>query len=224
MKTPQAMMIAFAVLLRAQPSPAVDGEMILNGDFENHTYGTGCWSLPTAEFNSAVSNATSFGDGFAIGLMVGEVCAPAPPSGTTQLGIHKYYDLYQGRDVADAFSLDLSSPIVAGELYKIEFYAWPNLDDNYQIDIGQVEIGISTSPTSFGTLVFTGMPSPPEQGWTLFSSTFSAPIAANYLTVRAEYGGIGFRVITHIDNFSLIPAGPTSTDVNTWGKIKGLYR
>src|SRR4030095_7635694 len=125
----------------------VDGEMILNGDFENHTFGTVCWWLSNAEFNSGVSSVTAFGDMDLINLMSHDACdGLPPPSGATKLGIGKYEKLLGGY-LTSAFSFDLSSPIVAGEQYKIEFYAYPdNVYDYY--DVGQVEIGISTSPTS----------------------------------------------------------------------------
>jgi hypothetical protein len=173
-------------------------------------------------------SATAFGDADGIYLMVHEDCGePLPQSGATQLGIAKYDNWpNEGGVVASAFSFDLSSPIVAGEMYELEFYAYPMHVYTDFYDVGYVEIGISTSPTSFGTLVFTGMPEWPENGWTLLSTTFSAPIAATYLTVRAEYGAAAGSepVSTQIDNFSLAPAGPTSTDTNTWGRIKSIYR
>ena len=70
MKTTQAMMITFAVLLHAQPSPAVDGEMILNGDFENHTFSPECWfNISNLTFNLGMANATAFGNVESIDVM-----------------------------------------------------------------------------------------------------------------------------------------------------------
>jgi hypothetical protein len=190
--------------------------MILNGDFENHTFGPGChFNLSNDNFNLGVSSATAFGDAQEIDLMADGTCSYGlpPQSGETKLGIHR-----QGAgQPVDAFSFDLSAPIVAGEPYKIEFYAHAELD--FDPDIGDVEIGISTSPTSFGTLVFSGTPL--TTGWTLLSATFLAPIAASHLTVRVQDGVDAW---VHIDNFSLVPDGVISTDENTWGRIKTIYR
>ena len=45
--------------------------------------------------------------------------------------------------------------------------------------------------------------------------------AATYLTVRVQDGVDAW---VHIDNFSLVPDGIVSTDENTWGRIKSIYR
>jgi hypothetical protein len=201
----------------AAPTPAVGGEMILNGDFENHTFGAGChFNLPNASFNLGMSSATAFGDAEEIDVMADGTCdwGNPPQSGATKLGMSRQGPVEPG----DAFSFDLSTSIVSGELYEIEFYAHAVLDV-FAPDIGDVEIGISTSNTSFGTLVFSGTPSP--SGWTLLSTTFLAPIDASYLTVRVQEGVDAW---VHIDNFSLVPDSVISTDENTWGRIKSIYR
>lgn len=190
--------------------------MILNGDFENHSFGPVCYWLPNAEFNAGVSNVTGFGEA-EIGLMSDETCFYLPPqSGATNLEIAIYSPFPYGGSEASMFSFDLSSPIVAGELYRIEFYAFTEVDYEYSLGGGGVNIGISASPTGPGTTVFTGWPpSELESGWTLLSTTFVAPIAANYLTVAPQWGDGGLQHLIHIDNFSLV-ADEVSPDPYTW--------
>jgi hypothetical protein len=97
----------------AQPSPAVGGEMILNGDFENHTFGTGChFNLTNASFNLGMSSATAFGDAEEIDVMADGTCdwGNPPQSGATKLGMSRQGPSLRG----DAFSFDLSTSIVSG--------------------------------------------------------------------------------------------------------------
>ena len=154
-----AMALVMAPSLHAQ-------NLIINGDFEINTASECDFNLDNIEFNATVSNATAFGTAEEIDVMTAaDGCGfgSPPQSGDTKLAIHSQSP--GGR--FDAFSLDLSSPIVAGNTYTLVFYAEPVFD--FSPDAGAVEVGLSNNPTDFGTLVFTATysrcehPKPPYQ-------------------------------------------------------------
>ena len=64
-------------------------------------------------------------------------------------------------------------------------------------------IGVSPSPTAFGTLIFTGSPTS-STAWTQFGTTFSAPVSGSYITVQ----NVNIGDYSFVDNFSL--SGSTS--------------
>src|SRR5690606_23420362 len=97
-------------------------------------------------------------------------------------------------DLRDAFSFDLSAPMVAGREYTVEF--WASRVDFFP---GTLEIGISDSATDFGTLVYT-TPSITVSQYSLFSHTFTATMDAAYLTGRSGSDPDSFVVV---DAFSL---------------------
>jgi hypothetical protein len=209
---------------------ASGGEMLLNGDFEDHSFDPGChFHLTNAEFVLGVANVVAFGDGENFGVMVNEPCLDElePQSGSTKVSITSYDDLYEGLN-ADAFGFELATPVVAGERYSIQFYAQEYYDPNEpgsDYGFGEVEIGVSTSPFSFGTLVFSAWQiswDPSE--WVHFSATFEAPVTASYLTVRAGYDAEFNSVRIQLDNFSLVGEGSVAVEGNSWGRIKSLFR
>ena len=73
--------------------------------------------------------------------------------------------------------------------------------------IGTVEIGVSSSATDFGTLVFSGKATS-TTAWTALGTTFAAPFAADYFTVRVapepepEPAPSGYAFV---DNFTPAP-------------------
>jgi hypothetical protein len=171
--------------------------LILNGDFENNGASSSQYNLSNAMFNSLVYNATAFGTGNEIDLMTTDSTYGLPPeSGLWKAAIHKAGYPYYGTD--DAFSFTLSSPALAGQQYALSFYAQIVVTADNPGD-GAVEVGLSASPTAFGTLVFAGTPA--TNGWTHLTATLGAPLNALYLTVQVDPGADPTWV--HIDNFSL---------------------
>jgi hypothetical protein len=180
-------LLAFCVV-----SPA--SNLILNGDFENNTAGTTQFNLSNAAFNGFMPNVTAFGTAQEIDIITGTDFGIAPESGNWKLGIHT-----QTGGPYDAFSMTLSSPMVAGNTYSLQFFA--ALESGLVADI---EIGVSNSPTSFGTQIFTGIPTS-STAWTQFNTTFTAPISGSYITVE----NLNLGDYSFVDNFSL--SGNTST-------------
>ncbi len=171
--------------------------LILNGDFENNGATASLYNLSNDLFNSLVYNATAFGNGQEIDLMTTDTTYGLPPeSGLWKVAIHKAGYPNSGTD--DAFSFTLSAPVLPGQQYALSFYGQlvPTVDNPGN---GPVQIGLSSSPTNFGTLVFTGTPA--TDAWTHLVGTFTAPLNAGYLTVQIDPGAI--PTWAHIDNFSL---------------------
>jgi len=182
---------AVALLAFCMVSPAAN--LFLNGDFENNTAGTTQFNLSNAAFNSLMADTTAFGTAQEIDIITGTDFGIAPESGNWKLGIHT-----QTGGAFDAFSMTLSSSLVSGNSYSLQFFGalFPGLTST-------IAIGVSTSPTDFGTLVFTGSPTS-STAWTQFNTTFSAPVSGSYITVE----NVNIGDYSFVDNFSL--AGSTS--------------
>ncbi len=171
------------------------GNLVINGDFESYGGGTCDSNLPNVTFTSLMANSTAFGPAEEIDVYTDPPCYGQPAiSGSRKAGIHSQ----QKAILVDAFSLDLSSPVVAGDTYTLHFWAEAEL----YFDLGSVLVGISNSATSFGTLVYTANLTLAGT-WESFSSTFTAPVDGSYLTIQS-----GNSVAwTHIDAFSLVGEG-----------------
>lgn len=187
-------LLCVVILLGAKSTQAAS--IILNGDFENNSASVTAFNLTNADFNATVADATAFGTAEEIDLVTGTDFGIAPQSGDWKLGLAT-----QGGGLFDAFSLSLSSGVVSGTSYDLEFYG--ALEDLFGSATGPIEIGLSSSSTAFGTLIFSGTPTSADS-WTLFSSTFIAPVSGSFLTVRT---GSVLDEYAFVDNFSLEASG-----------------
>jgi hypothetical protein len=98
----------------------------------------------------------------------------------------------------DAFSLQLSSPLIVGQSYSLIFYdrtcsGWPAGSP--------IKIGVSSVNYSFGSLVYTAPTPVNDSGWTQRTCTFISPISALYITVTCD-GVTSTAPWTQVDNFS----------------------
>ncbi len=177
--------------------PAI-GQTILNGDFEINTAGSTQINLLNSDYNSYMANSTGFGDWNGGGpgggnldiIDVGNMC------GFAQSG--DWFVALTGGGT-DAFSLELSAPLVAGNSYTLTFY------DRTCSDFPQgqpIEIGVSNSNDLFGTSVYTAPVPVQNVGWTQRTATFVAPTNAMYLTVRCNGANNGGDW-TQVDHFEL---------------------
>ena len=177
-------------------TPLVPGpNLIVNGDFEDHT-GLPCQdNLSNDSFNLVVANATAFGGAQEIDVYSDPAgCYGLPAiSGSTKVALHSR----RSTGGVDAFSFDLSAAVTSGASYTLSF--WVQTVTDFDPQIPDVEVGLSNSPTSFGALVYTATPPTPDQ-WRHFSTTFVAPVDATWLTVRVGQGG-GWD---HVDGFTLL--------------------
>ncbi len=186
-------------LARGGGTSAAGGILLLNGDFETYAGGSCDSNLPNATFTALMANATGFGGAEEIDVYANPPCYGLPAvSGQWKVAIHRQDPSFGG--LSDAFSLDLATPVIAGNSYTVSF--WAESVGAFASDLGMVQIGVSGSSAAFGTLVFTGT-STVLDTWEQFTSTFVAPINASYLTVNQDQT----NAWSHIDAFSLVEAG-----------------
>src|SRR5262249_21348099 len=109
----------------------------------------------------------------------------------------------------DAFSLNLSSALVAGATYNLQYFAAAAINFN-----GQVDIGISSSSTDFGSLLFTDAAF--GNAWVQLNHSFVAPIGASFLTVRSSIDLQTSEAFSFVDNFSLTPRSIVPEPSSLW--------
>jgi len=192
MKTKSMFLLGVVIWLSSGTASLHAIQTLLNGDFENNSAGGTTFNMTNATFNATMSDMTAFGGSEEIDLVTGTDFGIAPQSGDWKLGLHQ-----RTNDPAnvDAFSFDLSSSIVSGYAYDLQFYT-AGLDGKA---LGAVEIGLSSSATDFGTLIFSGTAASAD-AWTQFDYNFVASINADFLTVRVD---TLTDMYAFVDNFSL---------------------
>lgn len=214
MKTVPIVITASAITFACVPF-AYGQNLILNGSFEDNTASDTVFNMTNAQFNTTVANATAFGDAEEIDLILGTGgFGLAPIDGDWKLAIHR-----QTTGLTDAFSFDLMDSIVAGTTYRLEF--WAHAVTAFDPGTEPIQVGISTSASSFGTLVFTtGQLS--VGSWTQYIADFAAPIDADFLTVQNSPGTATWA---HIDAFSLtVVPSPSALLVLALGGMIGRTR
>jgi hypothetical protein len=195
-------------------APALGQNLILNGSFEGNTALDTIFNMSNGLFNVTVLDATGFGDAEEIDLMKGAPFGLSPVDGDWKLGIHRQSVGGPG----DAFAFHLSEPIVAGTAYTVSFAAHAEI--SFDPGVGPVEIGVSTSATAFGTLVYTsGLLT--TTVWSSFSGDFVAPMDAAYLTVRPSASQ---ETWAHVDKFSLTVVPAPAAGVIAGGALLVLRR
>lgn len=169
-------------------------QTILNGSFESNTAGADLINLSNASFNSIVQNSVAFGSYGDMDLITSSTYCGGPTSGN-------WYVALTGSGT-DAFSMKLSAPLTAGAVYSLTFSDHA-CGSPYSIGPCPVQIGVSATPNSFGTAVYTA-PTPVLGAWTARSTQFTAPLSAQYITVQL-FGG-ALQNWTQVDNFVLSAA------------------
>ncbi len=152
-------------------SPLVMSQTIINGDFEINTAGFDQINMTNAAFTATMSNAEAFGSTPNMDIITSNTYCGFPQNGN-------WHVAFTGGGT-DAISLDLSSPLVAGNTYAISYYdrgcsSFPTFPS---------QIGVSNSSNTVGTIVYTSPAIPQSGNWNQRSFTFVAPFAANYITV-----------------------------------------
>src|SRR5215831_1415240 len=140
--------VAACIALAWAIGSANAANIVLNGDFENNSAGTTHFNLSDSAFNVFMSNAIAFGTAQEIDIVTSTDFGIAPESGNWKLGIHT-----QSSGANDAFSLTFSTPLVVGNTYSLQFFA-----AQYTGHVADISVGLSNSATSFGTQIFTGVP------------------------------------------------------------------
>ncbi|MCA8948387.1 MAG: hypothetical protein KDE27_02725 [Planctomycetes bacterium] len=184
--------------------------LVVDGDLELHSAGTGCtYNNSNSAFNAFYANVHSFGTSGGIDIMAGACYGIAPHSGATKLAL-AWNNVASGDK--DAMALDLSAPLSPGAVYQLSFQA-----EELPFGPGQqpFEIGLSTASNTFGTLVYSA--NTPPTAWSQHSIVLTAPFAATHLTVRCPQGQ---DVWIAFDSF-VLTAGSTPATNTTLGATCG---
>ena len=186
-----------ATLLMASGTAIANANIILNGDFENNnaTAGVSQYNLTNAEFSALVHDTTAFGSSGELDFYTsGSGYEPDPQSGSWEVRLHS-----NGVDMVDAFSLWLSSPVLAGASYALRFHVAGDLGMNPVAPLS-IKVGLSNDAQAFGTLLYTSSGVFGTGGaWNQYNTSFVAPHAASFLTVQNG------SVSAVVDNFTLVP-------------------
>ncbi len=177
----------------------------LNGSFEINTSSPCNYNLSNATFTATVSFTVAYGGGGELDIMgPGAGC----PYGTPECGNWHIGMAYPSAGSPDAFTMELSAPLVAGNTYTMSF--WDKGDGTYPPAM-PIQIGVSTVPGATGTPVYTG-PVPTINVWNQRIFTFVAPNNGMYISVETT----GWRW-THVDDFVLGTVGNMVAPGNVLG-------
>lgn len=168
----------------------VSGQSFLNGNFEINTVPAfSCaYNLDNATFNSMISNTIGYGGGGEL-----DIIHTSCTYGTAQNG--NWYVAMAYPSMGDAFTMQLSSPLVAGNTYYMCYYDTGADVSGCCPPTASVQIGVSTSSIAQGTVVYTS-PVPAINSWNQRSFSFVAPNNGQFISVSIT----AWRW-THVDNF-----------------------
>lgn len=184
---------------------SASSQYILNGDFEfnNAPQEENQWNLTNAQFNAMVPDCFSFGQpGWAnLDLITNGVGQYAESGGSAHSG-----DWFIGMQGTDRLALRLSEPLTLGQNYQLSYHdrAVPR-----RCATG-FSFGLSTTPNSMGTYIHNSSYShwPVEGVWKLRVFSFTAPLAAEFITVRI-FDEVGCW--QHVDDFCLSASSDCAT-------------
>jgi hypothetical protein len=163
------------------------GQNFLNGDFEINSASGDQINLLNPAFNTFMPNTNGYGTSGNLDIITSTVYSGGPHHGNWFIG-------FTGGGT-DLLSLKLTAPLVAGNTYTVTFY--DKKDANF-VSL-PIEISVSTSNNTAGTLVYT-TPSPSINSiWTQRTFTFTAPNNGQFIAVRQQ-GSISNWV--QLDDFS----------------------
>lgn len=174
----------------------LSAQAFLNGSFENTT-GSCSYGLSNASFSSMMSDCNAFGTASQIDILDNSCGFGTAENGTHFIGIA--VDI--SNSLTDAFALELSAPLVAGNTYTLTFFG--RKDQGYGANL--LEIGYTNDSTLFGTTIDTA--AVPTLSWGLVSMTFTPSINCTHITVRTIAGTYGWNFV---DDFAI--ADITSTN------------
>lgn len=169
----------------------LQGQIILNGDFENNLATSDIINLSNADCNQKIKYLNSFGSYGDIDIINSAAYGGrGAPSG-------KWYIGMTGGST-DIIALRLSAPLVIGRSYTMSFYA--RKTSTYQSY--PIQIGLSKSNDDVGTPIYTSPQLTTTDVWTQYNFTFNASLNAEYITVHMPSGNLYDWI--NLDNFTFI--------------------
>ena len=167
----------------------LSAQAFLNGSFEINTAAACDYNMSNVSWNAKMSNSTAYGGGGELDIM-----QSACPYGPSQSGT--WFAALAFPSTSDAFTMQLSAPLVSGTTYSMSF--WDKGDLACCPPGMPVVIGISTVAGAGGTVVYTG-PTPTGGVWNQRCFTFVAPNNGQHVSVTT----VGPTRWSHVDNFVL---------------------
>lgn len=167
----------------------LQGQVLVNGDFEDCTEAS-CWyNLPNTVFNSMMGGVTAFSNtvwsgGTGETDIIRDNCLGGPHGGTYSVMIACE------ATTSDRIAMHLSSPMTAGITYRLTLYTMGNTTFSPLHDL---EVGYSTSPTAFGTSM--SVLSPAEMAWTQQEVFITPTVDAAYITFQVVLDGTNGSVM-----------------------------
>lgn len=168
----------------------LSSQAFLNGSFETNTAAACDYNMTNASFTAKMSNCTAYGGGGELDIM-----QTSCPYGPSQSGTW-FAALAAPSGVTDAFTMQLSAPLVSGTTYTMSF--WDKGDIGCCPPGMPVIIGVSTVAGAAGTVVYTG-PVPTTGVWNQRCFSFVAPNNGQHISVSTA----GPTRWSHVDNFVL---------------------
>lgn len=165
-------------------------QSFLNGNFEINSASVCSVNLSNPEFNFFMSNCTAFGLGDEVDIQNISCGYATPYSGNWFLSLAT-----SNIGNPDAISITLSSSLIAGNNYQFSYFEQANTQDVSTLD--SIQIGLSTSPNSFGNIIYSSFPI--VGNWSLRIVNFTAPNNGNYITIKNNGNNKGWNFI---DSFS----------------------
>ncbi len=163
-------------------------QCFVNGDFENHKATYDEINLSNDNFNKMMPGVTAFGSYGDV-----DIISSNAYGGAGAQSKNWYIALTGGG--TDIVAIELSEPLKQGNTYTVSFY--DRAAAGYKAF--PIEIGLSTSNMSFGSVVYDFHEAAVNNVWTRREFVFVAPLSGKYLTVKMLQGDI--QTWVNIDNF-----------------------
>jgi len=170
----------------------LSGQIFLNGGFEINTAGFDQINLDNTSFNGYMSNTIAYGSFGNMDIVASNTYCNGPQSGNW------FVSLTGGE--TDAITLELSSPLVAGQTYSISF--WDRACIAFSAGSMPIQLGLTNIQGTTGTIFYTA-PNSTESLWTERVVTFTAPMDGLYISASLINNPDAANTSTwaHIDNF-----------------------
>ena len=200
------------------------GQCFLNGSFEknilNWVWGGGS-GMANHYYDSVMYNSTSFGgknvtdsNGIPNGVSNVQVYHDIGADGNWYISLTSEGYPF-GDSPSDSISLQLSSPVIAGNSYGISFYVAGGSNPGY------ILMGLSTNDSTFGKLLYTSSECT-DWAWTNKTFQFSAPFSANFITISiSKPQSNNFWGSAGLDNFTINDCSHTTNLGNDTAICKG---
>lgn len=174
----------------------INAQALLNGDFEINSAGGDIINMNNGTFNSTMSNTFGFGSwggggagGGNLDIITSTTYGLGPQSGNWMIA-------FTGGGT-DQVTMQLNASLVAGTNYSVTYY-----DTRWNTFTGPpMEIGITNTVGTLGTIVYTDPGPVSNTQWTLRTANFTAPFNALYISLRSQLP-VSASVWTKVDNFS----------------------